>query len=389
MRQQHIVIIGGSFAGLSTAHQILQQAVKTQAQIKLTLVSRDTHLYWNIAAPRAVASAALVPDEKLFASIPDGFERARYPKGMFEFVHGTARGVDVDGKVARVDVGGDDDVAAGTKGDIEIGYDVLVLCTGSDTKVATPFKSRGSTEATKKSLHAYQERVKAARTILVVGAGATGVEVAGELAFEYGDRKKVILASSSAQVLPGPERPASVMKTAETQLRSLNVDLRLNTEVRNEQELDDNTWEITLSSGEILHVDTYIPTFGVKPNTAFLPGEFLNREGFVQVDEYLRVKGTKDVYAVGDVSGMESPQALFAKMQSKYIAKSVTFLATGKNNLVVPYKQFGSAIIGLQIGRKAGTGHYGSVRLPSFVVSWLRKTLFVEDVPKVVDGTVV
>ncbi|KAL4945483.1 hypothetical protein BDV06DRAFT_230855 [Aspergillus oleicola] len=377
MPPKHIVIVGGSMSGLSTAHQILKQTSRNQ--VRVTLVSRDTHFYWNIASPRAVASATRVQDSDIFASIPEGF--AKYPEGQFEFVLGLATGLDAAAKVLCVGGEGVDGLEK------QISYDVLVLCTGSDTKTATPFKSRGSTEATKKALHDYQKRIKAAKTILVVGGGPTGVEVAGELASEYGSEKKIILAASTAHVLPGPSRPASVSKAAESQLRALNVELRLNTKVEDEKELADNTWEITLSGGKKLVVDAYIPTFGVKPNSSFIPSEFLNREGFVQLDEYMRVKGTKDMYAVGDISDIEPPQAFHVNPQSRYVAKSVVLGATGKNSSVVPYKKSNTSMIGVQIGQKAGTGHFGSIRLPSFMIIYLRKTLLVEQVPKIVDGS--
>jgi NADH dehydrogenase FAD-containing subunit len=193
-KMKNIVIIGGSYAGLSTAHQILKQTSKSASSpAKITLISRDTHLYWNLAAPRAVASAAEVPDEKLFVPVAEGFRQ--YPKKVFELVLGNAVGVDVASKEVTVvaAVAGEED--GGKK--IHISYDILVLCTGSDTKVATPFKSRGSTEATKAALHEYQRLVRAAKSILVVGAGPTGVETAGELAFEFGSDKKIILVRHS------------------------------------------------------------------------------------------------------------------------------------------------------------------------------------------------
>ncbi|KAL2861831.1 putative apoptosis-inducing factor [Aspergillus pseudodeflectus] len=382
-KMKNIVIIGGSYAGLSTAHQILKQTSKSASSpAKITLISRDTHLYWNLAAPRAVASAEEVPDEKLFVPIAEGFRQ--YPKGRFEFVLGTATGVDVGSKEVYVSVAGDGE--SGEK-KIEISYDLLVLCTGSDTKVATPFKSRGSTEATKTALHEYQRLVRAAKSILVVGAGPTGVETAGELASEFGSQKKIILASATPTILPGPNRPPSVPKTAESQLRALNVDVRLNTKVTTETKLADGTWKITLSNGEELVVDMYIPTFGVKPNTSFLPAEFLDADGFVRVDQYLRVTGTKDLYAIGDVSNMQAPQAFHVKAQTKYLAKSIVLGVTGKGGAVGAYKASASDVLAVQIGKKAGTGHLGSMKLPSFMVAYVRRTLFVEDAPKTVDGS--
>ncbi|KAL2825079.1 putative apoptosis-inducing factor [Aspergillus cavernicola] len=394
----HIVIVGGSHAAISTAHQILKQASKTQSlsRVKITMVSRDTHFYWNIASPRAVASAAVVPDTDIFAPIKDGFKK--YSDKEFEFVLGEVVGVDVSGKVLGVAGGAGGSNTNGTEtervngnrtkksSEREISYDTLILCTGSDTKVATPFKSRGSTEATKEALHALQASIKAAKTILVVGGGSTGVETAGELAFEYKDKKKIILATSTAHVLPGC--PLSVSTNAESLLRSLNVGLRLKTTVKTENPLPGGGYQITFSNGEILPVDMYIPTFGIVPNTSFLPAKFLDSQGFVEVDEYLAVRGAKDVYAVGDVSNAEPSQALFVNFQSKYLAKSMGLVISGRRDAVRPYKRSGTAMIGVQIGRKAGTGHYGSVKLPGFLITRLRKTLFVESLPKTVDGSV-
>jgi NADH dehydrogenase FAD-containing subunit len=85
--------------------------------------------------------------------------------------------------------------------DKNLGYDFLILGTGSTTKVDTPFKSRGSTEATKEAIHDYQARIKAAETIVIVGAGPTGVEVAGELGSEYGLLKEIILVKKGPHII--------------------------------------------------------------------------------------------------------------------------------------------------------------------------------------------
>lgn len=181
---KHIVIVGGSFAGVSTAHRILKQSAKTATgPFKITLVSRDSHFYWNIAAPRGLLPEQ-IPDGKLFCPIAPGF--SHYPAGQFEFVLGSATGLDVEAKQLEVD-----DCRRKTKLD----YDFLILGTGSNTKGDTPFKSLGSTESTEAALHEFQARVGNAKSIVVVGAGPTGVEVAGELGFQYGKSKQIILVS--------------------------------------------------------------------------------------------------------------------------------------------------------------------------------------------------
>lgn len=77
-------------------------------------------------------------------------------------------------------------------------YDILVITTGSRTNGDVPWKpSLSGYEATKDSLHKIQEQVKNAKTIVLGGAGPTGVETAGELGFEYGKTKEITLAGAT------------------------------------------------------------------------------------------------------------------------------------------------------------------------------------------------
>lgn len=371
-KMKNIVIVGGGFAGVSTAHRFLKNVEKsTTAPYKVTLVSRDSHFFWNIAAPRGIIPGQ-IDDEKLFQPIAQGF--AKYGPEKFEFVLGAATDLDVGGKTLVVDVDG-----KATR----IGYDYLVIGTGSRTKVAGPFKSDGSTEGTKQTIHDFQQRVKDAESIVVVGAGPTGVETAGELAFEYGKKKKIILISGGPTVLEN--RPASVSKTALKQLDVLGVDVRLNTKAKDPVTLPDGKQELTLSGGEKIVVDLYVPTFGVLPNSSFVPSQYLDPQGFVQVDQYLQAKGAEGVFAIGDVNNSEAPQFWFVEKQSVHIAKNLILSLSGK--APVPYKASATGMMGLQIGKNAGTGHFGNFKLPSFLVKSIRKTLFVENLPKTVDGS--
>jgi NADH dehydrogenase FAD-containing subunit len=179
---KNIVILGGSYAGIGTAHRILKQSAKTQP-FKITLVSPNTHFYWNLASPRGVVPGQLT-DEQLFLPIAVGF--SQYPTSRFEFIVATAESLHVDAKKVAV---------SDSTGIRTLDYDFLIAATGSRTKEETPFKTMGSTEATKDALHDFQMRVKNAKTIIIAGAGPTGVEIAGELGFEYKCQKNIILVS--------------------------------------------------------------------------------------------------------------------------------------------------------------------------------------------------
>lgn len=179
---KHIIIVGGQYTGVGTAHRFLKEAKnKTNVPFKVTLVSCDSHFYWNIASPRGLVPGR-IPEEELFQPIAEGF---RQYGDRFDFLLGTATKLDHDGQTLKVV----DSIGV----ERNLRYDVLVLATGARTKDETPFKSSGSTESVRRSLRNYHSRIGKAKTIAVVGAGTTGVETAGELAGLYGAKKKIIL----------------------------------------------------------------------------------------------------------------------------------------------------------------------------------------------------
>lgn len=177
---KHIVILGGSYAGISTAHRILKQVSKSSL-LKITIVSPNTHFYWNMASPRGVLPGK-VSDDQLFEPIAPGFEQ--YPKTQVQFIVGTAEDLNFETKQVNVATG---------SGNQTLSYDMLILATGSRTADGTPFKSLGTTEMTKNALHEFQASIEKSGTIVIAGGGVTGAEVAGELGFEYGRQKRIIL----------------------------------------------------------------------------------------------------------------------------------------------------------------------------------------------------
>ncbi|KAF1845718.1 FAD/NAD(P)-binding domain-containing protein [Cucurbitaria berberidis CBS 394.84] len=367
---KNIVILGGSYAGVSTAHRILKNAAKV-GSLKITLVSPNTHFYWNFASPRGMLPGQFT-DEELFLPIATGF--GKYSADEFAFITGSAESFDAEEKTV---------VVVGESGKTTLEYDMLIIATGTSTKERSPLKGVGSTKETKELLHEFQGKIEQAKTIVVAGAGVTGVEVAGELGFEYGLQKRIILVAAEPTVLP--ESPTSVSKLTTQALHNMHVELKLETKVIGSTQMPNGGQELQLSTGKTLTTDMYIPTFGLIPNSSFIPARFLNAHGFAAVDTHLQLKGTTDVWALGDVCDVEYCQYVSCDRQSTYVAKSIVAILGGK--MTAPYKAMTSRFMGLQIGKKAGTGFYGNLRIPSFLVIWLRKTLFIERFGPLVDGS--
>ncbi|APA09932.1 hypothetical protein SS1G_05812 [Sclerotinia sclerotiorum 1980 UF-70] len=369
---KNILILGGSFGGVSTAHRILKQSAKTGLAIKITLVSPNTHAYWNLASVRAIVPGEM-SDERIFSSITTGFKQ--YPTDKFEFIVGTAEGLDVENKTV---------VVSGDSGRSSLNYDTLILATGSRTREDSPFKGKGSYQETLDSLHEWQSKVKNASSIYIAGAGATGVETAGELGFAYGSAKKITLIASGPTVLEGT--PPSVSKTATKQLQSLQVDIMVSTKVSGSAKTPDGKYELTFSNGKKITTDLYIPSMGLVPNSSYIPEKYLNPAGYAIVDEFLRLKGTEDVWVVGDVSAVERPQYVNTEKQSVHVAKNIGLGL--KNSQPVGYKVAEKNMLAVTVGKKVGTGHMGGMKLPSFMVNMVKgKTLFSEKLVPMVNGS--
>ena len=229
----------------------------------------------------------VLKEEQYSLPIADGF--AKYPADAFEFVVGSAEQADLEAKTVRVT----------TAGGVErtLGYDHLVLATGTRyVDDAVPWKANGTNEEVMALLRQTQQKVLAAKHIVVAGAGATGVETAGELRYEYQD-KEVVLLSSGDKILNGD----AIAANAESELTKLGVKVQHNARVDSHHELPDGRTEVVLQNGEKLVTDLYLSTMGVLPNTEYLPAKVLRDDRFVAVDEFYRVKGVENVWAAGDI----------------------------------------------------------------------------------------
>jgi NADH dehydrogenase FAD-containing subunit len=121
----NIVILGGNFAGVSTAHYLLRHILpllnNKNSQYKVTLVSPSDHTFYKVGAPRVLASEE-VPVVKPFASIPDAF--SSYKTSEFTFVQGEAVGLDESAKTVSIK-------GAVKSDELLIRYDSLVIATGT------------------------------------------------------------------------------------------------------------------------------------------------------------------------------------------------------------------------------------------------------------------
>ncbi|KAF2257102.1 FAD/NAD(P)-binding domain-containing protein [Trematosphaeria pertusa] len=311
MSTETILVLGGSFAGLNAAHYALKHTIpqlpkKDGTTYTVTMVNPSKDFFWRIAGPRACVSKKLMPPSKLFYPIEPAFA---YAKDNFTFIQGTATHVDPAGQTVSVTT-----VSGEQK---QIPYLALIIATGISTPspLFTQTTNAADLEAT---YDAFQKQLPNAKTVVIGGGGPVGVETAGEIAeFLNGKpgwlaaapknpKAQVTLVTADKKMLPLLRE--SISKQAEKFLKRLGCDVVYNTKVVSTTttgEGEGAKTAVQLSDGKTMEADIYIDATGVRPNSSFLPKEWLDNRNRVDCNpKTLRVEHESAgprVYVMGDV----------------------------------------------------------------------------------------
>ena len=303
---QTVVIIGGGFGGLRLARKLSKKK-----SFDITLIDRfNFHqfqpLFYQVATAGLDASNISFPLRKVF-----------HKEKNIHFRMAEVKSVDIAQKKVIADV--------------EIfPYDVLVLATGADTNFfgneelkshAYPMKSTVEALQIKyrllknieDALYAKDEKeLQSLMTIVIVGGGPTGVEMSGAIA----DMRRFVLPKDYPELdfnkmkiylLEGSPRTLAAMSEKSSHdsfeyLKKLNVIVKTGTVVKN---YDGST--VTMQSGETIESSMVIWAAGIKGNVPEgVDKSIIVKGNRITVDRFNKVKGTENIYAIGDVAYMET-----------------------------------------------------------------------------------
>ena len=377
MPKKTVIILGAGWAGLPLAHKLLKYTASA-VDLKVVLVAPNSHFYWNVAATRGIIPGA-IPEDSLFLPIQTAFEK--YPADNFEFVLGAASSLDPGSNAVEIQM---------NNGTIQNRiYDQLVVATGSRLSSGLPLKPLGAHETTVKALRDLQTTIHNAKSIVIAGAGPTGVEVAGELAAKYGSAKDITIIMVGDKPLDSDENVlVSVRDVAEKSLRSLGVRIIKQARVSSTKAKGDNEKQVTLSlsNGRQITTDCFLPMYGMSLNNSFVPKEFLGPDGSLKQDETMRVAGSKNIWALGDIGSLEPKQLTVTDNQIIHLASNLDSVLKG-SEAVKAYSPVGKAMIFISMGKKVATGHVGNWKLWGFMVSYVKgRNLFVDTAAGYVGG---
>ncbi|TQS31969.1 hypothetical protein Golomagni_07732, partial [Golovinomyces magnicellulatus] len=352
-----VVILGAGWAGLPLAHKLLKYTAP-KTSVRVILVSPNSHFFWNVAATRGIIPGA-IPDEQLFLPIEDAFKQ--HPGTSFRFLLGSAQ--EIIPEKNSVTVRAQD----GTEECLR--YDQLVIATGSRMASGLPLKSLGPHETTMAAWRDLQQQIQRSKSIVIAGAGATGVEVAGELAARYGSDKTITLIMSEDKPLSNlPGALPSVRHTVDSDLQRLGVHLLRNSRVSETMAAGSNGQaRIRLSTGAELTADCYLALHGIKLNTSFIPPSLLDGKGNVNQEPTMQVTGVKNIWAIGDAGSLEPKQLTVIDSQVIHLASALDAVLSG-DDAVSAYKPTNKTMLFLSLGTKFATGQIGSWKVWGYLV---------------------
>ena len=373
------LVLGGGFAGLNAVRRL------NGAPVDIVLVDRENyHLFQPLLYQ--VATAALNPSDIAYP-LRSALRRQKNASVLLAEV----RDVDLGTATVRLDNG-------------EIRYDYLIVATGATHSYfgndswandAPGLKTIGDALEMRRRIYlAYEaaeresdpENRQAWLTFVVVGAGPTGVELAGALA-EIGrqslddgyrniDRNdvRVLLVEGQDRVLPGYGTKGSA--SAQRQLERLGVDVRLEALVTG---IDDEGVSI---GDRRLEARTVLWAAGVAASPlARSLGVTLDTAGRVEVEPDLSVPGHPNALVVGDLAripygdGLVPGVAPAAIQQGRHAARNIRRLVAGQPTLPFKYRDKGSLAT---IGRAAAVAEIGRLKFGGFFawMAWLLIHIF-------------
>lgn len=372
--KKRVVIIGGGFGGMKMAKKFDSHL------FQIVLIDKNNYhtfqpLLYQVAAAGVEPSAISFPFRNMFKSRPD-----------FYFRMCTVDSVDSESNTVVTSVG-------------SLNYDYLIVATGCDTNffgndkladkcltlksVSEALDNRNHIIASfEEALNSNSQKEREQKMcFVVVGGGATGVEMAGALAEmrntiltkDYPDLDsslmRIILVDASSR----PLNAFSEQTSAEVKLflEEMGTEMMFNCSAK-----DYNDGKLTLSDDTVIYTDNVFWVAGVKANSiAGLKSECYGHNNRLLVDNFNRVKGYENIFSIGDTSLMINdayprgyPQVVQpAIQQAELCVKNIEREMNG-----IPMKEFVYSNRGSMatVGRKKAVVELKHIRFGGFI-AWL------------------
>ena len=384
-----ILILGGGFAGVYCARR-LEKLLPTA---RITLVNDENYFVFQPLLPEVVG-ASLEPAHVI--------SPLRHLLRRTEVVKGSVTGIDLAAQSVEVT-----ERESGERANFHA--DRLVLALGSIVDVSrTPgmtehallMKNLADALELRQTLIARLERAvltsapeerSALLTFVVVGGGFSGVETAAEMldlvrdARRFypqlaGEKPRVVVVEGRDRVLG--ELDARLGRFAQKQLEQRGMEFRLDTRTRAV-----SAEHVYFENGERIATRTVVCTIGNSPHPSVRSLGFACERGRVCTDEFLRVRGSESVWAIGDCAWSEDgygqiapPTAQFACRQGQAAAANIARSLAGEALVAFRYRSVGQLAT---LGHLNAVAQLGPLRFSGFFAWWLWRTIYLAKLPTI------
>lgn len=381
-----ILILGGGFGGIRCALD-LEKKLKHEAEIIL-IDKNSYHLFipaiYEVASAYGIKKDPFAVQLRKTVCIPysDILEDKK-----IKFLQADIAEINLNLKTVT------------TRGDHTLEYDYLVLGIGSEvndygipgvTEYANQFKSLDDAIFINQKLEELSEQFTTGNrtepfSFLICGGGFTGIELAAELGCCSGVIKKrcrlkgrcstITIFEAGPKILPSISEKER--KSTKERLTKLGIMIMENSPI---EEVGANF--VKLKSGQKLQGDLIVWTAGIKPSRLIgkIGGLPLAPSGKIMVEDDLRVKGFKNIFALGDAIEFKDPKvqkpvpalAYVAAKQGRIISKNIS--NSIKNKKLLTYKPFYSIFI-LPTGGKYALVHLFDGPIIKGFVGWILRLM--------------
>ena len=389
--RKRIVILGGGFAGVTLAQQLERL---TGNSVEVVLISSENHLVFSPLLPETVGR-----EISPLHVVVSGRQLVRKAYWL------TARVTEIDraAHVVRYVSSG------GERG--ELAYDHLVVACGSVVDLsavpglaecALPLKTLGDAvflsnhligkleEAAMKVDAAERQRLL---TVVVIGGGFSGVEVAGAVndlmsrALDYylqlrGESVRIVLLQRGNRILP-ELHAESLSAFALKKLRTAGIDVRLRVSAK---QISDR--EVVLDNGERIAAETVVCTVGNSANPLLRTLGVQLQRGKLVTEADMRLSEAGNVWAIGDATAVPNawdgkpspPTAQFAIRQAKQLAANLLRELRGEETRPFSYRPLGMMA---SIGHHNAVAEIGGLRVSGFLAWLLWRSAYLMKMPTV------
>ena len=352
-----VVVVGGSFGGLTALRHLYGQP-----NIRVILVDQRTYYEYIPGVLRLFCSA------HLHRSISRPMPNLVAPN---QFIHGIATHINQHNIVVNL--------LGGSKSTTTIAFDHLVIATGADYRSPiTPSENEIDLARRHMSWREQANRLKLAKSVLVLGGGAVGSELAAEIVCHFPNKKVTIVDAQEHLV---PLFPRSTQVHVEKWFEDRGTKLVLG------QMLDKiDAQGCTTKSGERIEADGVFVCFGMKCNTqAVAAGDMataLDPRGAVIVNEFLQVENFPHVFAVGDAMvhpAGEIKQAYYAEMNGAAAANNILAMVNDEKLQKYPESIAGAPVSPLvyvvSLGRYDGSLGFNNIVVNGSIAALIKWVL--------------